>query len=262
MAMMESKLCLSTPEAQAKLLDCFAEFLTHPTPNGRLHTNFQPFAATSFLNKLAGFYHNILKQSMLHTKTDGSFANKTHESFQELSRDIVCYKKTFNICISRVELLIHQNYWFIITFWCWQEESVKINSRHARKCYVTFMTSVFKIIGRFLEKQLLNGGPFEISLIRRCNAVLVHVRSCTSLFLFQIVRVYFSFRRTANDFDTIIRTATNTSNLGGQSSRFMHTTAEVFVKSPLSKIIAKAFDCIGMCTYCCQKEIQLQNFFF
>ena len=87
---MESDNCLSIPEAQAKLLDCIAEFLTNPAPNGRMHTNFQPFAAASFLRKLAVVYHNILKQS---TNSNVS-AIKAHESFQELCRDIVCFSRS------------------------------------------------------------------------------------------------------------------------------------------------------------------------
>lgn len=90
LAMMESDKCLSMPEAQAKLLDCIAEFLTHPAPNGRLHINFQPFAAANFLKKLAVVYHNILKQSI----NSKASANKAHESFQELCRDIVCFSQS------------------------------------------------------------------------------------------------------------------------------------------------------------------------
>ena len=57
--------------------------------------------------------------------------------------------------------------WLTIFCHACQEESVKINSRHARKCYANFMASMFKIIGRFLEHQLTKSAAFDIPLLRR-----------------------------------------------------------------------------------------------
>ena len=63
-------------------------------------------------------------------------------------------------------LSAHAHYYHV-----YQEESVKINSRHARKCYVNFMASMFKIIGRFLERQLAKSDDFDIPLLRRWNTI-------------------------------------------------------------------------------------------